>query len=152
MSHVATVEVEVKDLDAFRVACAAVGMELVEGQTTFAWFGEFMNDYHGQDAAFKSGIRPEDYGKCAHAARVRGDARAYEVGLVQKANGAHALVWDFYGARGRALEAVAGKACGKLVSAYVTEVARRTLHRAGFQAAGRTVKADGTVELVFSRG
>lgn len=39
MSHVATIDVEVKDLDALAEAAARIGMELVRGQSTYrCWY------------------------------------------------------------------------------------------------------------------
>ena len=150
MSHVATVAVEIKDLDALRVACAKVGLEFHEGQRTFRWFGKWMNDYAATDAAYKAGIDPKAYGTCEHAIGVKGSSSAYEVGVMRTTSGKLALAWDFWGSQGRALEAVAGAKCGNLVREYVSEVARKTLMRAGYMATGTKKLADGTVELVFT--
>lgn len=149
MSHVATVKVEVKDLDALRAACAAAGLEWREGQKTFKWFGTWVNDYDGENAAFRSGIAPADYGKCDHAIGVPGNERAYEIGVVARPDGTYALAWDFYHG-GQGLETVAGPGCSRLVQAYAGEVAKRTLRRQGYQLQGSRVAADGSVELVFN--
>lgn len=149
MSHVATVELEVRDLGALRAACASVGLEFREGQRTFRWFGKFLNDYKGTDAAFRSGIDPKDYGKCEHAIGVAGQPHAYEIGLVRKPNGAYALAWDFWRG-GYGLEAVAGKGCVNLVRAYAGEVARRALLPKGYVLSGTRTLADGSTEMVFA--
>ena len=151
MSHVATVAVEVKDLAALRAACAAVGLEFREGQKTHRWYGKWVNDYSGANAAFRAGISPSDYGKCDHAIGVPGNARAYEIGVVRRPNGSYALAWDFFGG-GFGLEAVAGAGCSKLVTAYVQEVATRSLRLQGYVPSGKKTLADGTVELVFTGG
>ena len=150
MSHVATVELEVRDLGALRAACAEVGLEFREGQTTHRWFGKWVKDYHGSDAAYLNGIDPKSYGKCDHALAVKGNANAYEVGVVKMPGGAHKLVWDFYGG-GYGLMAAIGKSGKNLIQAYAGQVARKSLALRGFVPAGKKVKADGTVELVFER-
>lgn len=150
MSHVATVKVKVKDLDALRVAAESLGMELRVGQTTHRWYGKWVNDYHGEDAAFRHGIDPKTYGKCAHAVAVKGNASAYEIGLVAQPDGSYALAWDFF-AGGYGLEKVAGKKCGNLVRAYVAEVNRKTLARQGYRVAGTRTLANGSVEYVYAK-
>lgn len=81
MSHVSTIETVIQDLDALEQACKALGtVELVRGQTTWKWFGQFVNDYHGADAAYKHGIEPKDYGKCLHAIRVKGNEKPTKSG------------------------------------------------------------------------
>lgn len=150
MSHVATVEMEIKDLDALRAACKAIGVEFREGQRTFRWFGQWVNDYSAADAAYKRGIDPKTYGTCEHAISVPGNPHAYEVGVVRTNTGKLALAWDFY-AGGHGLMAAVGPKAGKLVGAYATEVAKRTLFRAGYTLGKSTVKADGTTEVVFNK-
>ena len=44
MSHVANVEVEIQDLVALKAACAALGVEFVQGQQTYEWFGKYLAD------------------------------------------------------------------------------------------------------------
>ena len=39
MSHVATVEVQITDLDALKAACEKLGLEFVEEKTEFRWYG-----------------------------------------------------------------------------------------------------------------
>jgi|SRR6266853_1146947 len=149
MSHVATVEVEIRDLDALRAACAAAGLEFREGQRTFRWYGRWVKDYNGQDAAFRAGIDPKDYGKCEHAIGVPGNAQAYEIGVVKKPGGGYLLAWDFF-MGGYGLEKVAGKGCLNLVRSYVGQVAQRTLRRQGYTLGAKRMLADGSVELIFN--
>jgi hypothetical protein len=148
MSHVATVALEVKDVAALRAACASLGLELREGQRTFKWFGKWVRDYHGADAAYRT-IDPSTFGTCEHAVAVKGNPNAYEIGVVRRTDGKLALAWDFYGSAGRAIESVAGKGCVNLVRAYATEVAKRTLCPKGYAVGGTKTLADGTHEVVF---
>jgi hypothetical protein len=37
MSHISKIELEVKDLSVLGAACKRLGLELVQGQTTYKW-------------------------------------------------------------------------------------------------------------------
>lgn len=97
MSHVAIMSTVVTNLDALEKAATACGLVFVRGKKTFKWFGRWMNDYSAQDAAYKHGIKPEDYGKCDHAIEVPGNSKAYSIGVVKNPNGdGYLLPVDFY--------------------------------------------------------
>ena len=98
MSHVVGIELRVRSLDALERAINEFPeLEFRRGQQAFKWYGMWMNDYDKQDAAYKLGIKPEDYGKCHHAIRMRGNRDAYEIGVVQRADGdGFILVFDFF--------------------------------------------------------
>jgi len=149
MSHVATIEIEIKDLDALAAACKECGLELRLGQKTFKWYGRWVNDYSGEDAAYKAGIKPEDYGKCEHAISVPGNDKAYEIGVVQKPNGQWGLVWDFF-AGGYGLMEKCGKSAGKLVQEYAAAVATKKAKLQGF-AVTRKQLANGHVQLMLAK-
>ena len=125
MSHVAKIDVVIKDLEALQAACEALGLEFVQGQKTFKWYGRWVNDYSAEDAAYHSGIKPEDYGKCEHAIRIPGNSSAYEIGVVRNPNGeGYSLVYDFYNGGFGMSDKVGGKKCEKLVGEYGKGVAR----------------------------
>ena len=106
MSHVASVDLIVTDLDALEKVCTELGMQLCRGQRTWKWYGRWMDDYAAEDAAYKNGIKPEQYGHGEHAIRLPGCE--YEIGLVPVEEGKKwRVVYDFYGP-GQAL----AKACG----------------------------------------
>lgn len=133
MSHVSTVEIIIQDLDALEKACKLAGAELMRGQTTHKWFGKWVNDYDASDAAYKHGIKPEDYGKCEHAIRVNGNSEAYEVGLVKNPNGpGWVLVYDSW-AGGKGLMKVIGEDAGNLRREYALAVGMREMARKGFR-------------------
>jgi hypothetical protein len=123
MSHVAVVDVVVKDLDALAKACQKLGLELRIGQKTFNWYGKWVGDYNGNNAAFNHGIKPEDYGKCDHAISIPGKPDAYEIGLVDDGAGGFKLVYDFWNG-GYGIEKLAGKDCSKVVESYTEEVTK----------------------------
>lgn len=133
MSHVSRIPLTITDLDALEDACALIGMEVVRGQKTYKWYGRWMNDYDQDDAAYKYGIKPEDYGKCEHAIRVKGNSEAYEIGLVKNPNGEGWVpVFDFW-AGGKGLQAVVGDNAGNLRREYTLQEGMRDFGRKGFR-------------------
>lgn len=132
MSHVTAVNMEIKDLDALQAAADELGLELVRDQKTWKWFGTWVNDYHGADAAYKNGINPKDYGKCDHALRVKGNPSAYEIGVYQQPDGSFKLAWDFYGGAGKAVQNCVGRKGEHLKQGYAKAVAVNALKKKGF--------------------
>lgn len=103
MSHVSCGSGRVRDnpadLEALRRACEERGLELHLGVETYKWFGKWVNDYSRDDAAYRRGVKPEDYGKCTHMIRVKGaPAGHYEAGLVRMSDGGFAVVFDHWSA------------------------------------------------------
>ena len=134
MSHVVTVDLSIEDsvdgLAALEAAAARLGMEFRRGQRTFAWYGRWLSDYHAQDAAYKHGIDPADYGTCEHALALPGRPGAYEVGIVRAGDGSLRVVFDFWDG---SLRPVIGDSAGKLKQAYGLERARITARRLNYR-------------------
>lgn len=128
MSHVAVIKVQIKDLEALKQTCSELGLEFVEGQKTYKWYGRWVRDYHGNDAAYKNGIDPKNYGKCDHAIRIPGNSSAYEVGVVRLDDGSYTLIWDFYNG-GYGLIKKIGKDGEKLTVGYAKTAARNETKR-----------------------
>jgi hypothetical protein len=93
MSHVVTVSVEIRDLEAVKRLCDNLGWQFQENKTSYKWYGRWVGDYNEADAAINNGIKPEDLGKCDHAIAVPGCG--YELGL-KKIGEEYKLLWDFY--------------------------------------------------------
>ena len=149
MSHVAAVELEIDDLASLREAAKALGLEFVTDQKSFKWFGRFMNDYNGANAAHLSGIDPKEYGKCLHAIRIPGNDRAYEIGVIKSPTGkGYTLVWDFW-MRGYGLQDVIGKDGGLLKQSYAVMRAKKEMLRKGYRAT-TTKDAKGSMFLEFT--
>lgn len=136
MSHVAEVDLKITDLDALAKACEEVGMELVRGQTTWRWYGRFLNDWSDeQRAAALRGFKPEQFGHSEHAIRLKdrvvGD---YEIGLVPRRDGKAGweMLYDVYGP-GHRLEQKAGVALVELRNQYAASVARAQLVKQGYR-------------------
>ena len=129
MSHVASIELEIKDLDALDEACETLGLELVRGQKTYKWWGHSVGDY-----PLPTGFKASDLGKSEHAIRIPGDKNAYEIGVVPRRDGkpGYTLLWDFY-AGGYGMEAKVGKDACKLKQAYSAAVATRHYRKLGYR-------------------
>lgn len=132
MSHVSCVNVVIKDLDALRKVATDLGLDFVEGQTTYKWFGKWVRDYHQDDAAYKHGIDPKNYGKCDHVIRIAGDDTAYEVGVVKHPDGSYRVIWDFFGP-GQRLCPFIGTKGERLLQGYAKEVAVQALAKKGYK-------------------
>lgn len=150
MSHVASVELEVDDLASLKEAAKSMGLEFVADQKTFKWFGRFMDDYNGANAAHLHGINPKDYGKCLHAIRIPGNDKAYEIGVVKRADGkpGYQLVWDFFQG-GYGLQKVIGQDGGLLKQSYAVMRAKKEMLRKGYRAT-TTKDAKGNMFLTFT--
>ena len=146
MSHVANVEVEINDLTALKTACGKLGLEFVQGQTTYKWFDRYLADSNVGRQTVRDGFRPEDFGKCEHAIRVPGSN--YEVGVVKNPTGnGYRLIYDEYGSQGRAItKRLGGTQLTKLKTEYGVARATRHLRRNGYRVV-RRVLANGTVKL-----
>lgn len=156
MSHIATVEAEIKDLDSLGKAAESLGLELVRGQTTFKWFGSYMGDYKEYEQRLKElGIKPEDYGKCDHAIVVPGDKNAYSIGVVER-DGRFHLLWDHYASGYGLMQHVAAdsdtkrEGVGKLMQGYSREVAMKQMRRKGYKVSQREGQ-NGAIQLVCRR-
>jgi hypothetical protein len=140
MSHITTIQTEIRDLDALKEACAELGVQFIEGQTTYQWYGAHMGDY-----PLPPDINREQLGRCAHIIQVPGVQ--YEVGVVQKANGHWTLAYDFWGP-GQGLLKKFGENCGKLVQLYGVHKAMREAKRHGYQVQRRQHQ-DGSIQITI---
>ena len=116
MSHVTVIDVQIKDLEALKIACKKCGLEFRENKKTYNWYGRHVGDY-----PLPEGFTKKDLGKCDHAIGVPGKDNAYEIGVVKQDNN-YTMLWDFWNG-GYGLEALAGKDCENVTNAYTTEIA-----------------------------
>lgn len=152
MSHVvAHPEICFTDFDALASACEELGLEFRQGQKTWKYWGSWANDYHQADAAYKHGIKPEDYGKGVHAIAVKGDSTAYEIGLVPSKDGNGFIpVYDFYGSYGKKIQDKAGKDLEKLRGKYAEHGIRATAQREG-KAVRKVVTPQGHTQMIVAQ-
>lgn len=157
MSHVASIELEVRDLDSLSAACESLGLELCRGQKTYNWYGRSVGN-----TKLPEGFTAEELGKCQHAIRIKGTkavgscdrSMPYEIGLMPRRDGksGYVLLWDTYmGGRG-IVEKVGGVKAERLLQGYAVETAVRIAKRQGFRIVKRHVRSDGSVELVTQKG
>lgn len=149
MSHVASVECLVRDLDALAAAAERCGLIFIEGQTHHRWFGRWLNDWHSPRAAVSKGHDPSTFGTCAHALKLaNGLSTDYEIGVVAREDGdGYHLVYDSYGP-GHKLEAAAGVDLVTLQNEVLAEVAQRSLAMGGYRVQRDTEAPAGQIRLL----
>lgn len=107
MSHVTTIDLEIKDLIDLTNGCQRLGCT-VEAQKTFT-------GYYGQNP-------------CDYIIQVPG--AKYQVGVIREGN-KYRLSWDDWSSGG--LKKVLGENMGKLKQAYAVEATKRAARREGYQ-------------------
>lgn len=142
MSHVVAIETRIKDLAAAQAAAVFLGGELRLGQQNYKWFGRYMADYHADDAAYKRGIKPEDYGKCDHA--IHFPDCQYEVGLRLMPEGDYVMIFDFWNPE--ITTKMGGKAAEGFLQRYAAEKAKLEARKKGYKVAEQKL-ADGSIKL-----
>ncbi|MGA2228078.1 MAG: DUF1257 domain-containing protein [Syntrophobacteraceae bacterium] len=115
MSHIAKIELEINDPETLKLACERLGLQFMENQTTYSWYGTWVGD-----SPLPEWITASDLGKCNHAIRVPG--AQYEIGIVKR-DRKYILLWDFWHQGG--LEQKLGKNAGRLKQAYTIERVRK---------------------------
>lgn len=137
MSHVTTIKMEIRSLDALEAACQKIGLQFKRNQKTYKWYGQFVGDYR------EAGTDPKEMGKCDHAIGIPGNKTAYEIGVAQK-DDHYVLRWDFWQG-GMGLSQVAGDKCSRLTEAYTQVVALQEATKFA-EAEGYTVTSEWDAE------
>ena len=156
MSHIVTLDIELRDLDAIEAAAKRLGLEFHLDQKTYRWYGQKLNHY-----ALPEGMTDDDLGKCEHAITLSADhpdiATAYEIGVVKQ--GDHfTLAFDFWGSRisgqqfigGIPISEIVGADLGAFKQAYGVELAKRELQLEGWMV-NEILATDGSIELVATQ-
>lgn len=142
ISHIITIDVKFRDLEALRRAFTRMGGTWREGQQTHAWYGQYLGDsVVPQEYQIKD---PKTFGICDHA--VSFPKASYEVGIV-KEGGEYRVVWDFWGPGG--LEKYMGTpATTRLKQLYAVEAVKLIAERKGESYTwSEEIKEDGTMIL-----
>jgi hypothetical protein len=142
MSHIATVKVEINDLQSLKDACKAKGWTFKEGQKTYRWYGRWMNDTPMPEGWTHENLKT--LGTCDHAISIPG--ASYEVGVRAKADGTFEIVWDFW-SQGGLVEKLGGKSAPVLSQAYTVARAKNEAYRNGYAVESEDVLQDGSVRL-----
>jgi len=146
MSHVSNVELTITDLDALRDAVARTdGLTWCEGQQSYKWYGRWLDDFHGTDAAVDNGFDASTFGQSTHAIKV--DGVEYEIGVVKNPTGeGYRLLYDNY-ASGTRIAQRYGTGLETIKDGYAERVAVRQLHRKGYRVSTR-VNAQGQRQVI----
>ena len=146
MSHIAQIEIEVRDLDCLEAACKELGLDVARGQTKYKWWGSRV----GREP-LPAGFHEADLGHCEHAIKIPGNEKAYEIGICQRRDGkpGFTLLWDFFNG-GYGLQEKVGQNAGKLTQLYAVHVATKQAKQQGY-AVQRKVLQDGKIQLACRR-
>ena len=144
MSHVATIDLEIRDLAALQRAAQSLGLEFRVGQKNYKWWGRSVGDF-----PLPEGFTADELGHCEHALSVKDNPNAYEIGVVKRRDGkpGYTLLWDFY-AGGYGLQDKVGLNASKLKQRYQVEVFRREMAKKGMHVTERMVNGKLQVEAV----
>lgn len=145
VSHIATVELEIKDLDALEAACRQLGLQFNRGQRTYKWYGTRV----GREP-LPHGFKVEELGKCEHAISVPGNSKAYEIGIAQRRDGqpGYTLLYDYWQGGYGLIEKVGDEKCGKLTQEYAAQVAIKQARKQGFSVTRKVNAQTGQLQLV----
>jgi hypothetical protein len=151
MSHVTTVSIKIKDLQALKAAIKEFGAEWIEGRKEYNWWGVSVGD-----TPLPEGMTKEMLGKCDHVIKLPGVN--YEIGVVKMPAGHYTLAYDSYDygrgpnrvpADGGKLLAKFGDGLKKLTQAYA--VAKATIEaKAKGWIVNRQTLGNGAIKLTLS--
>lgn len=144
MSHVADVDIKIKDLDCFKKAVEALGGEYLPDETKIRWYGRFLNDWNSNRAAVNR-IDPKRFGK-SDAGIARFPGCSYDVGLLKNEDGSYTPYYDTYGQGHGLTKVLGGEDCMSLKNEYAAATSIRMLARKGFRVT-RTVDKAGAIVL-----
>lgn len=130
-------ELEIDDLSVLDEAAKELGGQLIRNQTTYKWYGKYMNDW-----PLPEGTTIEDLGKCDHALKFKN--ATYEVGVVKRKNGKFELRWDFWSSGG--LNNIVGRKGEKLKDAYTEKRLTKEFKKKNLKFT-KTIKENGAIQL-----
>jgi len=157
VSHIATIDVSIMDLDSLEKACANMGLVLVRGQVKYHCWGtgrtlDQLKKYQAMSgkALMPEGYSLEEMGRCDHVVRVPGK-HGYEIGLVARKDGR--VGWNLFCDLSGAHDIVekCGKNLEKLRQNYAVEVAKRAAKRAGYRLVKTVFNTNGSISLVTQK-
>lgn len=150
MSHIATINLEIHDLEVLASACRKLGLELARGQHTYKWYGRIVES---GERILPEGYTLEDLGNCEHAIKVPDSNGAYEIGVVSRRDGkrGYTLLWDNWNrgksssCSGKGMVDYVGDSAQKLKQHYAAEMAMKTARHLGHRVIGSYTKEDGSM-------
>jgi hypothetical protein len=121
--HVTSLKLEVKNLEALKLACQRLGLQFMEGQRRYEWYGHYVGS-----TPLPQGFGVDDLGKCTHAIKAPG--ADYEIGVQRWGDGSYKLLYDSWAAGG--LEQVLGRDLNRLRQGYGVSAAILEAQRQGY--------------------
>lgn len=109
MSHLAKIELEIKDIQILKKACKRLGLKFMSDQKNFRWYGR-------------------EPAECSHAIKIPNAAYDYEIGVIKQKTG-YELQCDFFD---RGIKASIGQNGGLLKQAYTIEKAKMECIKKGY--------------------
>ena len=144
MSHVVKGKLIIQDMQACEMAAKALGLTLVKGAKTYAWFGRSVGDY-----PLPEGMTAAELGHCEHKLVLPGCE--YEVGLIKRKNGpGYEAIFDFFGP-GQELEAKLGRGCEKFRQEYTASLAMLHYQAEGYEVTREVDAKSGQVVVTARR-
>lgn len=141
MSHLTTIKILIRDLDALDQAAQVLGGQLIKGQTKARWYGRWVGD-----TALPEGMAKDALDHCDHVIRFPG--ATYDVGVFQNGPGEYHIAYDYYSAGG--LDKIVGQHAGRLIQEYAAAAATRQARRKGQRVTRRqTLDADGRPRILL---
>lgn len=131
MSHISTLEIEIRDLDDLESACRDLGLELRRDQKLFRTYS---GRHSPCDAAIVAPDRPT----------------AYEIGLVARGRSYELRYDDWSGGRG--MMQVVGEKCGRLLQSYTKHRLLSEAKRKGWTVRERKLDNDRVALEIVSGG
>lgn len=136
MSHVAAVDLEIKDLDALEAAAKTIGLRMdrnVHNYRRHSQLSGSIPEYLKAHGITRSNVR-----SCEHKLTIPGDLQAYEIGIVKsKTSDCYVLLLDDYCGGFGLMERVSangsGVGFGRLKQAYGAQVAAKALKAKGMR-------------------
>lgn len=153
MSHVATINLQIKDIDALKDACSELGLDFMEGQTRFK---AHANEGEGQGVihAIRVGSDKLTELQSTNAEINRRDI--YEIGICPAGKDREGneqpgfkMLWDTY-CGGNGLMMAVGPNAGLLKQTYGKYVAMKSARKQGFSVTEQKLE-NGAIKLVMMK-
>jgi len=123
MSHISKIELEINDLATLKKACSRLGLEFLNNQKTFKWFGK--------------------QSECNHAIKIP-DGK-YEIGVIKSGAG-YELQCDYYD---QSIGKAIGENGGLLKQAYAIERTKAEARRKGYSITEKKVESGVRLRLLI---
>lgn len=145
MSHVVTLDLEIRNLEAVKQTCKKLGWIFKENQKTYQWWGHWVDDSPVPRQLFSTQAEYEEMiklspqerrqkmntllGHCDHAIAIPG--QQFEIGLIKRGQ-EYVMIWDWASNLRQILGDPAHPEINPFPAAYLTEEIRMEAEAQGF--------------------